>query len=75
MLNIMLIDAGRGVPEAVNCIQNLKASSSLGISIVTQIKLIVGCANKVELQTLENFLKEFYIIKIDLAVCDTALDL
>lgn len=36
---------------------------------------MVGCRNKVELQTLENFLKQFYIIKIDQAVSDTAVDL
>lgn len=71
----ILIDAGRGVQVAVNCLQNLKASSGLAISIVTQMELMVGCANKAELQTLENFLKQFYIIKIDEAVSDTAVDL
>jgi hypothetical protein len=71
----ILIDAGRGVPEAVKCLQNLKASSGLAISIITQMELMVGCRNKVELQTLENFLKQFYIIKIDQAVSDTAVDL
>jgi predicted nucleic acid-binding protein len=71
----ILIDAGRGVLEAVTCFQNLKANSSLAISIVTQMELIVGCANKAELQTIENFLKQFYIIKIDPAVSETAVDL
>ncbi|MEH2230371.1 MAG: type II toxin-antitoxin system VapC family toxin [Nostoc sp.] len=71
----ILIDAGRGVLEAVKCLQNLKASSNLAISIITQMELMVGCRNKVELQTLENFLKQFYIIKIDQAVSDTAVDL
>lgn len=71
----ILIDAGRGVLEAVKCLQNLKASSGLAMSIITQMELMVGCANKAELQTLENFLKQFYIIKIDQAVSDTAVDL
>lgn len=71
----ILIDTGRGVLEAVKCLQNLKASSGLAISIITQMELMVGCANKAELQTLENFLKQFYIIKIDQAVSDTAVDL
>lgn len=71
----ILIDTGRGVLEAVKCLQNLKASSSLAISIITQMELMVGCANKTELQTVENFLKQFYIIKIDQAVSDTAVDL
>lgn len=71
----ILIDSGRGVSEAVNCLQNLKSSSGLAISTVTQMELIVGCANKAELKTLENFLKQFYIIKIDLAVSDKAVEL
>lgn len=71
----ILIDAGRGVLEAVTCFHNLKASSSLAISIVTQMELMVGCANKAELQTLENFLKQFFIIKIDEALSDKAVDL
>lgn len=71
----ILIDAGSGVLEAVKCLQNLKASSGLAIRIITQMELMVGCRNKVELQTLLNFLKQFYIIKIDQAVSDTAVDL
>jgi predicted nucleic acid-binding protein len=71
----ILIDAGRGVLDAVNCLQNLKVTSGLAISVVTQMELMVGCANKAELQTLDNFLKQFYIIKIDQAVSDKAVDL
>jgi predicted nucleic acid-binding protein len=71
----ILIDSGRGVCEAVNCLQNLKSSSALAISTVTQMELIVGCANKAELKILENFLKQFYIIKIDSAVSDRAVEL
>ncbi len=71
----ILIDVARGVIEAVTCLQNLKVSSGLAISIITQMELMVGCRNKVELQTLENFLKQFSIIKIDQAVSDKAVDL
>ncbi|WP_353929944.1 type II toxin-antitoxin system VapC family toxin [Okeanomitos corallinicola TIOX110] len=71
----IIIDVGRGVIEAINCLQNLKANSSLAISIVTQMELMVGCANKAELQTLEKFLKQFFIIKIDEVISDKAVDL
>ncbi|MEH1926675.1 type II toxin-antitoxin system VapC family toxin [Nostoc sp.] len=71
----ILIDVARGVIEAVTCLQNLKVSSGLAISIITQMELMVGCRNKVELQTLENFLKQFSIIKIDQAVSDKVVDL
>jgi predicted nucleic acid-binding protein len=71
----IIIDVGRGVLEAVNCLQNLKANSALAISIVTQMELMVGCANKAELQKLEKFLKQFYIIRIDEVISDKAVDL
>ncbi|WP_414541976.1 type II toxin-antitoxin system VapC family toxin [Nostoc sp. CCY0012] len=71
----ILIDVSRGVIEAVNCLQNLKASSGLAISIVTHMELIVGCANKTELKTLESFLKYFGIIKLDQAISDTSVNL
>lgn len=47
----------------------------MAISIVTQMELIVGCANKAELQKLEKFLKQFYIIKIDEVISNQAIDL
>lgn len=71
----ILIDSALGIIEAINCLQNLRLTSGLAISIVTQMELIVGCANKGELQKLDNFLKKFHIIKIDKTVSDVAIDL
>ncbi|UKO96073.1 type II toxin-antitoxin system VapC family toxin [Nostoc sp. UHCC 0870] len=71
----ILIDAGYGIIEAVNCLHNLQVNSGLTISIVTQMELIVGCANKAELKTLENFLKQFHIIKVDQAISNKEVDL
>jgi predicted nucleic acid-binding protein len=71
----IIIDVGRGIPEAVNCMQELKSTSRLAISIVTQMELIVGCANKSELRTLEKFLQQFDVITIDPIISDKAVDL
>ena len=71
----IIIDVGRGIPEAVNCLQELKSTSRLVISIVTQMELIVGCANKSELRTLEKFLQQFDVITIDPPISDKAVDL
>lgn len=71
----ILIDAGRGISDAVTCLQNLKSSSSLAISIVTQMELIVGCANKAELKILEHFITQFDVIKIDQYISDKAVEL
>ncbi|MEG3845171.1 type II toxin-antitoxin system VapC family toxin [Microcoleus sp. herbarium14] len=71
----IIIDVGRGIPDAVNCLQGLKSSSRLAISIITQMELIVGCANKVELQTLEKFIQQFDVIRIDQSISDKAVGL
>ncbi|MEB3122664.1 MAG: type II toxin-antitoxin system VapC family toxin [Snowella sp.] len=71
----IIIDVGRGIPEAVNCLQELKSASRLAISVVTQMELIVGCANKSELRTLEKFLQQFDVIAIDQLISDKAVDL
>lgn len=49
----ILIDAGRGFPEAVACLDTIEQKSPLAVSAVTQMELIVGCRNKSELHDLE----------------------
>ena len=71
----IIIDVGRGIPEAANCLQGLKLSSRLSISVVTQMELIVGCTNKSELRTLEKFLQQFDVIRIDQPISDKAVNL
>ncbi len=71
----ILIDAGRGIPQAVDYLDSLEQQSRLAISIVTQMELIVGCRNKAELRDLERFLKRFYLLKIDEMTSDKAVDL
>ena len=57
----ILIDVGRGLTDAINCLLRLEAASTLAISAVTQMELIVGCRNKTELQVLEKFLSRYQI--------------
>ena len=61
----ILIDAGRDISEAVNCLEQIEQSTSLAVSVVTQMELIIGCLNKKELLALEQFLERFEIIKIE----------
>ena len=44
-------------------------------SFIVFTYLIVGCANKIELQTLEKFLRQFDVIRIDQPISDKAVDL
>ena len=71
----ILIEAGRGVKEAIDYLQELERSTWLAVSVVTQMELIVGCRNKTELQALERFLRRFRILKIDETISDKAVEL
>ncbi len=61
----ILIDAGRGIQEAIDFLKQTQLSNTyiLAISIVTQLELMVGCRNKSELRKLDKFLKLFQAIK------------
>ena len=71
----VLIDAGRGIGDAVSCLQNIERLSSLAISVVTQMELVVGCQNKAELRALDRFLTRFHVIKLSEQISDIAVDL
>ncbi|MCL5999459.1 MAG: type II toxin-antitoxin system VapC family toxin [Chloroflexi bacterium] len=71
----ILIDAGRRVPEAIACLREVEARSSLAISSITQMELIVGCRNRTDLRATERFLERFRIVKLDERVADIAVDL
>lgn len=60
----ILIDAGRGETNAINCLSRLEKTSVLAVSNITQLELIVGCRNKMELKDLEKFLNRYQILKI-----------
>jgi predicted nucleic acid-binding protein len=71
----ILIDAGRGIHEAIECLKDIKAKSTLAVSAVTHMELIVGCRNKSEVQKLDKFLKQFQIVPLDVAISGKAIDL
>lgn len=71
----ILIDAGRGVNEAITCLQRLENQSLLAVSAVTQMELLVGCRNKSELQQVEQFLNRFIALKLNERVSDIGIDL
>lgn len=71
----ILIDTGRFVESAVDCLQQIEQNHTASISSVTKMELIVGCRNKNELNLLEKFLDRFQIIALDQQISDTAIDL
>ena len=72
----IVIDAGRGVEAAIDCLKQIEiTSASVSLSVITQMELIIGCRNKKELQYLERFLKRFQLIHMDESISVMATDL
>jgi len=71
----ILIDAARGIDEAIGYLRDLEHRAPLAVSVVTQMELVVGCRNKAELHDVEQFLRHFQILRIDEAISDKAVEL
>ena len=71
----ILIDVGRDVPEAAECLTRIEQHSVPAISVITQMELLVGCRNKAEQRHVERFLERFHVLKLTEQVSDTAINL
>ena len=71
----VLIDSGRGISDAVACLQDIERQFTLAISVVTQMELIVGCQNKTELRVLDRFLARFRVVRLNTQISETAVEL
>jgi hypothetical protein len=71
----ILIDAATHIGEAVDCLDQIERQTSLGVSMVTEMELIVGCRNKAELRNVEHFLRRFQVLYLNEQTCDTAVKL
>ncbi|PYT10333.1 MAG: VapC toxin family PIN domain ribonuclease [Acidobacteria bacterium] len=71
----ILIDASRAVGEALACLDQLEDRSALAVSAVTEMELVVGCRDKVELRALGKFLNRFQVIGLNERISDAAVEL
>jgi hypothetical protein len=71
----ILIDAGRKIKEAVDRLDKEEQASVLGISVIVQMELIVGCRNKEEWNKLNRFLKRFQIGGLSEAIGNKSIEL
>jgi hypothetical protein len=69
----ILIDAGRKGTEAVDYLEHMEQQATLGLSVITQMELMVGCRNKRELRVLERFLRRFSIVTLNEAIAATGV--
>ena len=71
----VLIDAGRDVPEALDCLRQVEQYASLAISAVTCLELLSGCRNKADVRALDHLLERFKIVKLNEDISDSAISL
>ncbi len=71
----VIIDAARNESDAVNRLKIEEQKSTLQISSITEMELIVGCANKSEVRVLFEFLSRFSVARISEKISDKAIEL
>jgi predicted nucleic acid-binding protein len=71
----ILIDAGRGISDATDCLEEVRRRTTSAVSVVTYMELIVGCRDKRELSQLDHFMARFRIMRLNSRMSDIASDL
>ena len=71
----VLIDASRELGEAIGYLEHLEEHSMVTVSALTQMELIVGCANRSELHKVDHFLSRFEVIRLNEQISDRAVEL
>lgn len=71
----ILIDVGRKVADAVSYLEHAGQKTIIGISVITQMELMVGCRSKAELNILEKFLRRFEVISLNEIISSRGINL
>lgn len=71
----ILIDVARSIDQAIDRLNAEAQNATLVISVVTQMELLVGCRNAIELQNLQRFLERYASIRLNEAISDQAIQL
>nr|VFJ65310.1 MAG: hypothetical protein BECKFW1821B_GA0114236_110214 [Candidatus Kentron sp. FW] len=61
----ILIDAGRGIGQALDCLGEYERQRRIAVSVITKMELVVGCRGKRELHGMEKFLSRFRLLHLD----------
>jgi len=68
----ILIDAGRDIDEATDCLLEIERKTSPAVSVITYMELIVGCRDNKELRELDRFIARFQVIRLNNRISDIA---
>ncbi|MCK5119952.1 MAG: type II toxin-antitoxin system VapC family toxin [Candidatus Latescibacteria bacterium] len=71
----ILIDATRGVEDAVAFLTEVQADTGVRISIISAMELVAGCRNRAELARVQQFLQRVTVLPVSDAASQTAYQL
>jgi len=71
----ILIDATRGVEDAVAFLTAQQVGAGVHVSIISAMELVAGCRNKVELARVQQFLQQVTVLPVSAAASQTAYEL
>jgi hypothetical protein len=71
----VFIEAGRGVGEAVACLQEIERQASVSLSVIAYMEMLAGCRNRNELHDLNRVLSRYRVLPVNEAISGVALDL
>ena len=71
----IVVDALRRFPPAVTYLETAEQHGTLSLSTPSQLELIIGCRNTVELRRLRIFLERFEIRGLSVTIGETAVEL
>jgi len=71
----ILIDATRGVEDAVAFLTTQQVGAGVHVSIISAMELVVGCRNKAELAQVKQFLQQVTVWPVSATASQTAYQL
>jgi predicted nucleic acid-binding protein len=63
------------VTATIGYLEHMEQQTTLGISVISQTELMVGCRDKREWRLLDRFLRRFRIVTLNEAIADAGVSL
>ena len=68
----ILIDAARGLPDAIAFLSAQRAGAGISISIISSMELVAGCRDAAELRQIQQFLRQVISLPVCASISQTA---
>jgi len=68
----ILIDAARGLPDAIAFLSSQRAGAGISISIISSMELVAGCRDAAELRQIQQFLRQVTSLPVSASISQAA---